>query len=253
MSKRSLSLSLIFILLISTLAIFSHPALALAQTPPSLEMSVLPQAKYAVAGQAFTYTVVMTNTGPGPAQEVMVFVTPPPGVTQIQAGQHPAWFTSAPASNETGKVAWATLSPMAAGTAVRFEMVVVVLPEMAGQHLVLEDYGIVPMHAGGLLASGPPLKTEVRAAPPTLTATPLPTAITANPPNPTATTLPTPTSPPISLAPTSPAVPTTGASALPSATSTNPTGDSTTLIWPLSGLSLLLLIIVGLAWFWKSR
>ena len=77
-------------LLIYTLVSLSaFAALALAQAPAPFEIRVAPQAEFAVAGQPFTYTVVITNVSQTPVKDVIVFMETPAGTTFANASQNP--------------------------------------------------------------------------------------------------------------------------------------------------------------------
>jgi uncharacterized repeat protein (TIGR01451 family) len=247
------SLRVITTLLLSMLATLSFFCLlAQAQEHPSLEIRVVPQAEYAVAGQIFTYTIIVTNVGRMSIQDFIVFTETPTGTTFARASHNANWFVSELTPGETGNIGWATREPVTPGTVVNFELVVNVLPEMADQQLLSGQYGIVSMGGGDMIAAGPAIETNILATVPTAAPTPLPTATATT----TSTSIATPsvTSTP---RPTSTALPVV----TPGPTSTSPakttaeatSSSSTTILFVVGGLSLLLMIILSLIWSFKRR
>ncbi len=169
----------------------SSSLLALADGPPRFAISVAPQAEYAVAGQTFTYTVVITNVSQVAVKDVIVFMKSPAGTTFADTPHTDVnWLVGRPGPGGTGEVAWVSREPVAPDEVVTFELVVNVLPEMANQRLVNKEYGMIPMGGGAVIASGPPIETQVLATMPTATPVPSPTATATVPPAPTATSTP---------------------------------------------------------------
>jgi uncharacterized repeat protein (TIGR01451 family) len=241
----------IIIIIIILLAFSMLRVLTLAQELPFLEISLDPQMEYAVAGQPFTYTVVVTNTGPAPTEDIIIFVQTPAGTTFIRTGDTPNWAASGLASGETGNVLWTPREPVAPGDSATFELVVNVLPEMVHQQLVSNQYGFALVGSSDVNASDRVVAVEVLAAPPT--PTPLPTATPTTVPTPTFTTVPAPTA---ITKPTS----TTSAVAPPPATSApvseRENGSLLSAPWlvvtviVLGGAGLL---VLGLIWYLKKQ
>jgi uncharacterized repeat protein (TIGR01451 family) len=155
--------------------------LALADEPPSFEISVVPQVEYAVAGQAFTYTVVITNVSEASPKDVVVRVKTPEGTTFADTHfTNPNWYVNEVRRGETGEIAWLSREPVASGGVVTFELAVNVLPEMASQQLTNEGYTVaIGNHAP--IAFGPPIRTEVLIAAPTAITTPSSSATVTSP------------------------------------------------------------------------
>jgi uncharacterized repeat protein (TIGR01451 family) len=237
-------------LLIYTLASLSaFAALALAQAPAPFEIRVVPQAEYAVAGQPFTYTVVITNVSQAPVKDVIVFMETPAGTTFASASQNPDWFTSGLDLGGTGKVGWATLEPITPGTVVAFELGVNVLPEMADKHLVSDQYAIVSLGGDDIIAAGLPIKTQVLATPPTATPVPSPTVAATNTATPTAT--PAATSTPLPT-PTDAVTPVPVTISQADTVSEAATSSSMTIL-AVIGLPIFIIVITGLTWFLRRR
>jgi uncharacterized repeat protein (TIGR01451 family) len=236
-------------LLIGVLATLgSFTFLALAQTPSPFEIKVVPQADYAVAGRPFTYTIVITNISPMPVQDVIVFMETPTGTTFVSASQHANWFTSGLNSGETGKVGWATIEPIIPNAVVTFQLSLNVLPEMADQKLANSEYAIIPMGGGDVIAFGSPVEIQVLATMPTATPTPSPTATSRHTSTPT-TTPPPPPSPTLIINTVTPV----SAVAPPA----DPTGEtitsSSTAIFIMTGVPVLIILVIALMRFWRRR
>jgi uncharacterized repeat protein (TIGR01451 family) len=223
--------------------------LVLAQEPTSLEISLVPQIEFAVAGQPFTYTVVVTNTGPATTENLIIFTQTPTGTTFARTGDAPNWFISKPGPGETGAIGWATRDPIAAGAVIKFNLVVNVLPNMVNQQLTSHQYGIASMGGSDLIASGSAVEVNVVAIPPTATPTATPTVT----PIPTSTSMPTPTLLPIhEPAPT----PTDSLAQPPAATpavATETGNPSLGWIVGAGGLLIVLIVGAGVIWFFKQK
>jgi uncharacterized repeat protein (TIGR01451 family) len=242
--------SITITLLIYTLASLSaFAALALAQEPAPFEIRVVPQAEFAVAGQPFTYTVVITNVSQAPMKDVIVFMETPTGTTFASATHNPGWFVNELSTGETGYIGWATLEPIVPGAFLTFDLSVNVLPEMAKQQLVNREYGIAPMGGGDIIASGPPVESRVLATAPTATPVPSPTATGTSTSTPTATPSATSTSLPT---PTRAVTPVPDTTSQTDTISEATTSSSMTLL-AVVGLPMLIIVITALTWFLKRR
>ncbi len=202
---------MLIILAYTLLFLSSVSLLALAQEPAPLEISIVPQAEFAVAGQPFTYTIVVTNVSQTSVNDVIVFTEIPAGTTFLATYQNNNWFVGEAQSGETKVIVWDTLEPVIPTQVVTFELVVDVLLEMVNQQLVSKEYTIANGKNGDVIVTGLPVTTQILAIPPTPTPSPTVTS-TATP-----TITPTPTATPISTATSSPT------SAILSATSSLPT------------------------------
>ena len=242
----------------------SLSVLALAQEPSPLEITVLPQAEFAVAGQPFTYTIVLTNVSQSPVHDVIVYTETPTKTTLIEIQQPVNWLTGGARPGETGAIVWNTLDPVAPTQVVTFELAVNVLPEMANQQLVSKEYVIITKAGGEILATSPPINTQVLAVAPTPPPAPSSTATPTRTATPTATLTytpspspsPTPSTQPESTVantatpfPTSPSSKALSPPSSPSATTT--TSFSTAVI--IITLLVLGIGIIGLVWFFKRR
>jgi hypothetical protein len=223
--------------------------LTFAQEPAAFEMSVIPWSEQAVAGEPFTYTVVVTSLHPTPVQDIIVFMRTPTGTTFAGTYQDNKWFVSGLGPGEVGMVGWTTLEPISSSQIITFELGVNVLPEMANQLLVNDEYGIVFMNEDELIGSGPPLETEVLVGLPT--ATPLPT------------NTPTPVQLPTTTPSNMPVIPAVANTATPSPTATipliqtetdqaPPVSTNRTLIITMA-ITLILFASIGLIWFLKRK
>jgi len=238
--------------------------LILAQEPSPFEISIIPQAEFATAGQPFTYTVTIANVGQSSLKNIMVRVPVPEGSSLVNTYfDHPDWLVGGAQRGETGDVIWLTQEPVAPNQTMTFEMVVNVLSQI-GEQLVIEDYAVILIENQDVLASGPPITIEVL-APSTSRPPTLPTA-TAVPVLPAPTTTSTPTSiskvdlsSPTEVAAASVAQPEQNPTDVP-ASSPSPTQadasetGSTLLIVVLAGigLTILVLIILGLVRLFRS-
>lgn len=170
--------SITAILCIYTLvALQNFSLLTLAQEPAPFEISLTPQAEYAVSGQPFTYTITITNVSQSPLKDIIVFMETPIGTTFANARQNVNWFVTNPPPGEVGKIGWTTLESILPGEAANFELSVNVLIEAPDQQLINKEYGIIPIGGGDIIAFGPPIKTQLLLPTPTVTSAPFPTAV----------------------------------------------------------------------------
>jgi uncharacterized repeat protein (TIGR01451 family) len=239
-------------LLIYTLASLSaFAALALAQAPAPFEIRVVPQAEYAVAGQPFTYTVVITNVSQMPVKDVMVFTETPSGTIFAETHQDVDWLIGGVYPGETGIVGWNALEPIAPAQTITFELVVNVLPEMVNHQLVSQEYTIINTSNGNVMATSLPITIQVLATKPTVTPSPIPTSTATN------TTTPTTTSSPISISiPTSTPQVELTVTNTPIPVKTSPVGkvsSSTSIVSLIFGLLVLGGGSIGLIWFFKRK
>ena len=250
------------LLLIYTLvALHNFSLLTLAQEPAPFEISLTPQAEQAVSGQPFTYTVAITNVSQSPLKDIVVRARTPEGSVFVESYfVNPNWLVGGVQPGQAGEIIWLTQEPFAPGEAMTFDLVVNVLPELAGQQLVNEEYTVATIDNSQLLASGPPVKTQVLIPTPT----PSPTVELTDTPVPTATFSPTPllqatpsvaTSTPIPIVAFTPTSQVSNAVIDTSTTTSQSTtsGTSSINIFVIIGILGLLLLIVGLVWFWKYR
>lgn len=215
---------------------------AFAQEPAApFEISISPAAEQAVAGEVFTYTVVITNVNPKPIDKVIVTVGIPDGATLIEGrSTNVNWYGGNPFPGETIlEVNWLTVEPVTPGEVVTFDLIVKVLPQTANQELLISNYHIAVGNRTPLVF-GVPLRTQVLAATPTPTTLPtiIPTATSAPIPQPTATEIK------ISLA-VSPEI---------SQSNLPPQNSSFSISWGnvfIIGISSLLLLTIVAVWFVK--
>ncbi len=225
---------------------------SLAQEPSPFEIKVFP-AEYAVAGETFTYTIMITNVSGMPLKNVIVYAPPITGT--ILAGTHhinDKWLIYKPNSGETGQVAWITLNPITPDEVVTFDLMLNILPEMVNQILIFEEYAILPQGGGDIIATGPPIKSMVRATAPTATPIPSPTVTQTSTPLPTLTQTPAATQTPELSQTVTPLA--TTPTPIPPPDQHNPkTSTSFFSLWIIIILSLLLLIgaIFGLILFFR--
>jgi uncharacterized repeat protein (TIGR01451 family) len=239
-------------LLIYTLVSLSaFGAVALAQAPASFEIRVAPQAEYAVAGQPFTYTVVITNVSQTPVKDVIVFTETPTGTTLIETHQNINWLFGGVQPGEAGLVVWNHEEPIESTQAVTIELVVNVLPEMVNQVLVSKEYAIVIGDSDDVISVGLPVTIQVLATIPTATPSPIPTATST--PTTTSTATSSPTSTPVSTS-----TPQRGATAANTSifVETSPAGRASPLTYPILIIFGLLVLGgggIGLLWFFKRK
>jgi uncharacterized repeat protein (TIGR01451 family) len=261
-------LSLIAPLMIGTLVILGDfNASTLAQELPPFEISVVPQAEYAVINHPFTYTVTVANVSQIPLNNTFVTIDIPTGTKFINT-QHSSlkWYGGnafADPSIEVEQITLYSLENIEPGETFKFDMLVKVLPE-ANQQIVVEDYQVTTLD-GDILVSGLPVKTQV------LTAAPSPTPLSS----------PTPTATPTSASSTAYRTPTpqtsaNAASSIPQATestqtdittnvnadeaASTSTADNRTFELPSFPIiiliaigSLLLLAAIGARWIFKKK
>lgn len=244
-------------------ALFSFCMVALAQEPTSFEISLTPQADHAVSGQPFTYTLAITNVSQSSLKDIVVRAKTPAGTTLIDTYfANPNWLVGGVQRGKAGEIIWITQQPIAPGEGMTFDFAVSVSPDLAGQQLIMVEYLVTPMEANQPLAVGPSVIIPVLTAPPT----PLPTIQAVDTPVTTSTAAP-PTPLPANPAPTSTsnartatleaqANPTSAniATTMPITTSQAVAADTPSLnAWVTAGLVGVVLLIVGLVWFWKYR
>jgi hypothetical protein len=249
-------------LILTAAVLFSFCLVTLAQEPTSFEISLTAPADHAVSGQPFTYTLTITNISQQSSKDIIVFMKTPPGTTFAGTQQTANWYVTNPPPGEEGKIGWTTLEPISPSTVVTFELAVNVL-EAPDKQLVSEDYRIIPMGGGDVIASGPPLKTQVLSPTPTPISTPSSITVTVETTSSvTAAVLATPVSPTISKVIETP-LPSTPEVQADSA-KTNKVQPTPTLnvslktsTFPtailLLGLPILIGAIIGLVWILKRR
>ncbi len=239
--------------MISGLATLSGFALlTLAQEASALSIGIVPQTEYAVAGQPFTYTAVITNAGRIPVKGVIIFTETPTGTTLLKTHQQANWLVGGVHRGETGAVLWNAQEPVAPTQIVTFELAVNVLAEMSKRLLVSRAYTIITRPDGELIAVGPPITTQVLAAFPTATPVPSPTATQVN-----KTSTNSPTSQPrsssaaISAKFTPIDAPDDETAATTSAIVTPISASYSKVVMPIIALLLLGGVFIGLIWFLK--
>ena len=244
---RSLKVTAIWLAFILG-AFVSFNSLVLAQTPATFEVSIEPQAEFAVAGQPFTYTIVITNIGREAVNEVAIITELPTGTTLIDLHQNAAWLVGGPGPGKAGVIVWNTLEPMAPTQVATFELVVNILPEMIDRSLVSKECLVISKQGAKVLGEGQFVTSQVLAAQPTPTA--LPSATATTPATATPVPLVTTPTPTVQLAP-----PTTVAASVKPASAAE-----SALKTPSRFSSSILLILVvfgagfvGLTWFLKRR
>ncbi len=255
-------ITLVICVLVSFLSSFS---LVLAQNPPSFEISLISQTEFAIAGDPFTCTVVITNISPTPVEQVVVTVKVPTGTTLVSVKDtNPDWYNNNPyPGTKREEAIWLTPEVVVPGEVITFEMIVQPLPELADQQIVNEVYNVAAINNNSLdilTSDSPPVKVQV--LPPT--PTPLPTdtpALTATVP-PTATYTPSSQVDAMVANPTS--TPTARASVDIARTITPtpaPASSEVLLETPVSssgflvivGLCALIIGIIGVIWFIKKK
>jgi uncharacterized repeat protein (TIGR01451 family) len=243
------------------IALQNFSLLTLAQEPAPFEISLTPQAEYAVSGQPFTYTVTITNVSQSPLKDIIVFTETPTGTTFANARQNVNWFVTNPPPGEVGKIGWTTLESILPGEVANFELSVNVLIEAPDQ-LINKEYGIIPMGGGDMIAFGPPIKTELLLPTPTATSAPFPTAVTTDTSIlSTATVHPIPVSPtnskmtntPLPATPISQAGSTVANTAQPASNVPLETSSSSATGFAIITISILLIVFIGLVWFLRRR
>jgi uncharacterized repeat protein (TIGR01451 family) len=230
-------------------------ALALAQEPQPFEINVIPGAEQAVAGQNFTYTVVITNIGQLSFRDIIVLTQTPTQTTFVSTYQSSHWLVGAPLPGETGIIAWNSSESITPTDIATFELAIKVLPDLTEQELVSSEFAIIALNNGEVLTTSPVIKTEVLAAVATSSPTPpLPS------PTATATRSTTPSVTPFLL---STATPNDGVEVKIANQATSTPEAPESKIQPASGLagvSFIILVVaalgigvVGLIWFFKRR
>jgi len=238
------SIVVVFLLTWGTLS-----GLVLAQEPPVLEISLVPQTEYAVAGQPFTYTVMVTNAGQIPAKDIIVLVETPVGTNLINTNQSDTWPVGVHHADNTDTIVWNALAPIPPADVVIFVVILEILPEMVAQQLVSNNIAILNGTSGEVIAAGLPVIVQVLAPPPTATPSPQPnaTATTAA----TATPIFTSTPPPLPPAPT--VEPTLLNTPTPPLTPNQENESSIPVMPILLGLIVLATGTISLIWFLKRR
>jgi uncharacterized repeat protein (TIGR01451 family) len=173
----------VVISLVLFLAITGPPATA--QAPPSFEIRLLPQAAQAVAGQPFSYTVIVTNTGQSAPADILVKAPAPTGaVFQNTTYTHENWMAGGLEPGQSGYFAWLTRDPVPPGAVVKFHLTVHVLSET--RRLDFSDYAVSTLaDPSAVFGRGLAVTVPVLSAPPGVSAAPAPTP--APPPTPTPT------------------------------------------------------------------
>lgn len=251
-------------------ALSSLSLLTLAQAPSPFEMSLIPQNESAVAGDLFTYTVVITNVSQPPVQDfTFINIKIPDGMKFVNT-RHSSrkWYGGNPYPDPDFKVDQITLHTSEAiefNEVFAFEMIVEVLPEV-DQPIVIEEYGVTTAE-GEALASGSPIQiqvlsptpgpTSLDSPTPTVSVTPPPTltAIPASFPTPQAnrdadTPTPGPTVVALADAGVVDATPTPIVAEAPPETVEN--SSSFSPMWAIGG-AVLALILIGLVWFLRAK
>ncbi len=251
-----LILLLFFSYSLATLSIFS--LLVRAQEPTPLEIRIIPHAEYAVSGQPFTYTIIITHVSRENLKDIIIFMETPIGTTFASTQQNANWFVTSPLPGQVGKIGWTTLESISPGEVITFTLSVNIL-EAPNKQLINEKYGIVPMGGGDIIASGPPLKTQVLTPTPTVTSRPSPTTEVNNTPLlVTATFSPTPLKATHTLTPSTPLAqvastpiphPTQPAMATSSPLKTS---VSLTVVFTIIG-SIIVVGFVAVVWFLRHR
>lgn len=185
--RHFLSGTVIFsICLLAILGLFS--SLALAQESPPFEINVIPQAEYAMAGQPFTYTIVVTNVGQTPIKDVFIKAETPPETTFLDTNYTDVnWNIRGVRPGESGEIYLFTQEPVQPEQVVIFELILNVPPTFNQRELVLEGYTLAIDNIENVLVSGPSVKTPLLTATPTATTLPLtspsPSVFTTSPPS----------------------------------------------------------------------
>jgi uncharacterized repeat protein (TIGR01451 family) len=241
----------ITLLIYTLISLSAFAVLALAQAPAPFEIRVAPQAEFAVAGQPFTYTVVITNVSQTPVKDVAVLTETPSGTTFIRTDQNSQWLVGGPAPGETGIVLWRTLESVIPTEPITFDLIVNVLPEMVEQQLVSNEFFILTKTNDDVVATGLPVTIQVLAVVPTATPSPIPTATSTPTTTPTTTSSPTSTPVPTSTPHVKPPVANTS---IPIETSPESRDSPLTSMIPITfGLLVLGIGGIGLLWFFKRK
>jgi uncharacterized repeat protein (TIGR01451 family) len=248
--KIFLSLAILVALLLSSL-----PFVVSAQNPAPFEITVIPAADFAVSGQPFTYTVVITNVSETAIENVAIKSETPKGTTFVGTEyKNVDWAVRRPDPGGVGEVLWYTQTPVDPGEVVDFDLVF--LPE-TGQEIINEGYTIIVGSLDNLVASSPDILTEIVTPTPSPSPTPIPPTTTSLPPTATPTSLPeeTPTQlPDVAQVVTQ----TVSSSPSPAATPTEE-GQTTSFILFSSTILLIMagiivfVFFIGLIWFIRRK
>jgi uncharacterized repeat protein (TIGR01451 family) len=244
-------------------AILPHfSGFVLAQEPASFEITLTPQTEYAIAGQPFTYTLAITNVSQSPVTNIMVRAKTPQGTTLVDTYfADPNWLVGGVQRGKTGEIIWVTQQPIAPSQGMSFDFAVNVSSGLAGQQLTNDTYVVATLADNQLIASGSAVTTPVLAPTPTPSPTPPPT----NTPVPIATSSaaaqPQVDSDRVQSGATALMVATPAAQAsITNSTATNLAPNEVTAapsssinILAIIGSAGLILLLVGIIWFWKRK
>lgn len=223
---------------------------ASAQEPAPFEISVIPQADQATAGEPFTYTVTITNVGETLVDTTVITVDVPEGTNFVNTRHlSEKWYggNALPDPDiEIEEIILYTAETIQAAEVFSFSMIVNVDVDVENE-IAIEDYGIIT-EKDGLSASGPPVQVKVSSPTPTFTPIipPTPTSTYTPTPSPTNSEVPTPTPPLNSRENT--VTPSPTLQNLSQATANEWSGQ----FFLIGGVSFILFII-GIIWFLRKR
>lgn len=190
LSRRPLQIIALVLALQILLAWSGLPLIAQAQESSPFKISIIPAADYAVSGQPFTYTVVITNVSEAPVQYASINVDVPEGTKFIRTHYtDEKWYggnSFADPEQEVKQVQLLSPEIIEAGEVFSFEMIVEVMAN-PNVEITIADYDATAIE-DNVSTTGLPVQVAVRAPTPTPTPTvqPSPTSIPAA----TATSLP---------------------------------------------------------------
>lgn len=207
MSRRLARLALLLVAAYSLIPGLLFLTGVKAQGPP-LAISKTAQTEVAVLGEKLVYTLIVTNTGTHPVNEVIVRDHIPAGTTFVETRNYPPrWAAGGVEAGGSGDVFWVGVAPLMPQESVQFELVVLVQPDAQGT--IVNDNYQTSVGVDGPPTTGPPVVVPVVEPTPTATVTPTP-----------APASPTPTlEPPAATGPETPSPPTPTASATPALSS----------------------------------
>ncbi|MDX1523083.1 MAG: hypothetical protein R3264_15765, partial [Anaerolineae bacterium] len=191
--KRLGSLNKITLLLSVSIVIWAIALspISLAQEPSPFEIKIIPAADFAVRGEPFTYTVVISNVSESAIKDVAVQSVIPTGAIFSETQYtNTDWVVRKPKIGQTGIIRWATQSLVPPQEVVRFDLVVNLLPNE--EELISQDYTIVVGSLDNVVTSTAGSVTKILQPTPTPTVTPVSTPTTVAP---SPTIMPTPLSP----------------------------------------------------------
>lgn len=194
LSRRPLQIIALVLALQILLAWSGLPLIAQAQESSPFKINIIPAADYAVSGQPFTYTVVITNVSEAAIEYASVSVDVPAGTRLLQTKYGGTkWFGgNLPEDPEemVDQIELFTPYTVEANEVFTLQMIVEVTASPT-EKLTLADSNVTSLKDNAQ-AAGSPVDTEVRAPTATPTAIPTITRPSATVQSATITRIPTP-------------------------------------------------------------